>query len=70
MSERHHSHVIVEMEDELIVRIECNICGQIEFRAHRAHLGTLARTLMHVFATMEHDPKGKTEYLGESRGES
>lgn len=64
---RHYSQVIVETPgpgDPPIVRLhfECDQCPPAVWELHRAHLGTLVRVLVDVYATLGGDD-GTTERL-------
>lgn len=66
---RHYSKVLIEIPDsesdpdELIVTIDCDVCGKNEWRTHINHFGTLARTLHAMFKEMQPDDDGVTHAL-------
>jgi len=58
---RHYSKVLVQLPEsptdppEIVVRIDCDVCGVSEFRTHITHLGTLARVLGDIMAFVHDD---------------
>lgn len=64
---RHYSKVLVELPDtpsdpqEVVVSIDCDVCGKVEFRAHVAHFGTLVRVLSQAFHELRAADDGKTD---------
>lgn len=58
---RHYSKVLIEFPDspsdpqELIVHMDCDTCGEHEWRTHVAHFGTLVRVLNEAYQSLGGD---------------
>lgn len=65
---RHYSKVVIELPDspsdpqEIVLTIDCDVCGEQELRTHVAHFGTLVRVLSDAFDDMGRDD-GETYHV-------